>query len=321
MTRARDRLVMTYAADYGGRRPSRPSRFVIEALDLPAPPKGAAKASPREAIERYAPGVEMPQPEPAPTPADQPLTLSHGQVDDYLTCPLKYRFAHVSHVPLGGNPGVMYGVVMHHAIRIYHQHRMKGLPITVEDVIGAFEQGWSSEGFYSREHEERRLAEGRAALRRFVAREQASPAVPLAIEREFRFRLGHDFVAGRWDRVDDRPEGITLVDYKTAEVEDPDKAEARAAEDLKSGQLGLYALAYWETFQVMPARVELHFVGTGKVGSAAVDASHLERARERVRRAAAGIRSAQFPPRPDQRSCGYCPYSRFCVHSAARGNG
>src|SRR5450830_1230770 len=36
MTRARDELVLTYAADYGGRRARRVSQFVLEALDLPA---------------------------------------------------------------------------------------------------------------------------------------------------------------------------------------------------------------------------------------------------------------------------------------------
>ena len=74
----------------------------------------------------------------------------------------------------------------------------------------------------------------------------------------------------------------------------------------------------WGRDGVSPARAELHFVGTGVVGAAAVAPAHLERARERVLAAAAGIRSAFFPPDPDQRKCGDCPYSRFCVHSAAR---
>ncbi len=35
MTRARDELVLSHAADYGGRRSRRLSNFVLEALDLP----------------------------------------------------------------------------------------------------------------------------------------------------------------------------------------------------------------------------------------------------------------------------------------------
>jgi DNA helicase-2/ATP-dependent DNA helicase PcrA len=254
-------------------------------------------------------------------PADQPLEVSHGRIDDYLTCPLKYRYAHVAQVPLGTDPQAMYGIAIHHAIKVYHQHRMKGLPVTVNDVIAALEDAWSSEGFYSRDHEELRLEEGRQTLRRFFEREEASKRVPLAIEREFKFRLGNNLVVGRWDRIDEREEGIVLVDYKTSEVDDPGKADERAARSLRDGQLGLYALAYREMYGVPPARVELHYVGPGVTGSAIVEEKHLERARARVEEAAAGIRSAEYPPRPDPRSCSYCPYARFCIHSAARSAG
>jgi len=144
--------------------------------------------------------------------------------------------------------------------------------------------------------------------------------VPLAIEREFRFRLDpHTVVAGRWDRIDEQGGGIVLVDYKTKELEDGEKADQRARDSLRDDQLGLYALAYRESYGVSPARVELHFVGAGVVGSAVVEPRHLERARDRAREAAAGIRSARFPARPEARRCSFCPYSRFCVHSAARG--
>jgi DNA helicase-2/ATP-dependent DNA helicase PcrA len=229
MTRARDRVALCHAADYGGRRIAKPSQFVIEALDLPSPPRRAAAASALEAIARFAPAVEAPAAEILPIPADQPLEISHRRIDDYLTCPLKYRYAHIAQVPLGSDPQAMYGIAIHHAIRVYHQHRMRNLPISAADVIAAFESAWSSEGFYSREHEELRLEEGRRNLRRFVAGENASPRVPLAIEREFKFKLGPgDVVVGRWDRIDERPEGIVLVDYKTSEMRSQEKADERA---------------------------------------------------------------------------------------------
>jgi DNA helicase-2/ATP-dependent DNA helicase PcrA len=318
MTRARDRLVLCHAVDYGGKRAARPSRFLQEALALPALPKGAPAATALESIARYAPVPEPPAPEIAPVPDDQPLTLSHAQIDDYLTCPLKYFYAHLAHVPLAGDPSFMYGNAIHHAIKVWHQHRMRGLPIEVGDVISAFEGAWSSEGFLTREHEERLQEQGRDTLRRFVARDVASGRVPAAIEQDFKFRSGTDVVQGRWDRIDDRPEGIVLVDYKSSELDDPDKAAERAKDSLRNGQLGLYALAHREMRGTLPASVELHFVGPGLVGSAAVEEDHLDRARERVAQAAAGIRAARFPARPDQRNCGYCAYRLFCPQSAAR---
>jgi hypothetical protein len=72
-------------------------------------------------------------------------------------------------------------------------------------------------------------------------------------------------------------------------------------------------------YGVTPARVELWFVGAGITGAAQVEPEHLERARERALEAAAGIRGARFAAKPDPRSCGRCPYARFCPHSVARG--
>jgi len=319
MTRARDRLVLSHAEDYGWARKAKPSKFVIEALDLPSPPRSRKGPSTLESIARHAPAAETPAAPAGPVPATKVLELSHGQIDDYVTCPLKYRFAHVVQVPLATDPRAMYGIAMHHAIRVFLQHRIQGHPITVEDVQQAFESAWSSEGFFSREHEERRLSEGKEALRRFVGREVASGRVPLASEMEFKFRSGNDVVRGRWDRIDEVNGATVLVDYKTSEIESREKATERAERSLKEDQLGLYALAYAETRHQAPARVQLHFMDSGIVGEAPVVRDHMERARARVRTAAAGIRAAQFPPDPDQRKCGDCPYSRFCPHSAARG--
>ena len=157
-------------------------------------------------------------------------------------------------------------------------------------------------------------------LRRFVESDLRSKRSPLAIEMGFSFGTGLNTVEGRFDRIDEREEGVVLVDYKTSEIDDREKAGDRAEKSLKEDQLGLYALAYAETRKTVPARVRLDFVDAGLIGEARVARDHLERARARVRTAALGIRAAQFPARPDQRKCGDCPYSRFCPHSAARGS-
>ena len=69
-----------------------------------------------------------------------------------------------------------------------------------------FDSAWSNEGFMSRDHEEARLAAGRAALRRFrEAQLQPDAVIPTYVEREFSFTLGGDRVRGRWDRVDVEP--------------------------------------------------------------------------------------------------------------------
>jgi DNA helicase-2/ATP-dependent DNA helicase PcrA len=75
--------------------------------------------------------------------------------------------------------------------------------MTDEALAASFEAACTSEGFLTREHEEARLAAGRAALRLF-REDQLKPGavIPAYVEREFTFSLGGDRIRGRWDRVD-----------------------------------------------------------------------------------------------------------------------
>ena len=318
MTRAREELYLTWAIDYGTRMPWKMSKLVAEALDVLAPKGPRAPIAARESIERHAPAPVPPAAARTPISDQELLELSSIRVHDYLTCPLKYRYAHELQIPLPSDPRAMYGIAIHNAILIYHQHRLKGYPITAKDVIRVFESSWSSDGFLSRDHEERRLEQGRETLRQFVAREEQSDSAPLQVEQSFKFRQGMNSVSGRWDRIEEKQGGIVIVDFKTAEVDEEKGAMQRTMESLDAGQLGLYALAYHETRGIMPARVELHFVDSDTKGSAAVSAAHLEKAHARIAEAAAGIRAAQFVPKPGFQTCRNCPYglSGICRHSA-----
>jgi len=321
MTRAREELHFTWAIDYGGKSRRKMSRFVAETLGTLPRSRARQSLSPREAIERHAPApAAAPAATRAPLEPHDLLRLSSSRIDDYLTCPLKYRYAHEVQIPLASDPRFMYGNAIHHALLVYYQHRLRGLPIATADVLRVFEQTWSSEGFISREHEERRMAQGRETLRRFVEREDAAPARPVQAEQHFEFRQGMNVVTGRWDRIDERDGGIVIVDFKTSDVDEEGDAHARTLESVRNGQLGIYALAYHETRRATPARAELHFVESGTVGSVEVADEHLVTATARIAEAATGIRAADFKPKPSYNACRYCPYNIFCPHSFLRSN-
>src|SRR5262245_624898 len=321
MTRAREELYLTWAIDYGTRMPWKMSKFVAESLDVRAPKGTRAPIEARESIERHAPAPTPPAAARPPNADTQVLHLSSARIHDYLTCPLRYRYAHELQIPLPSDPRAMYGVAIHNAIVVYHQHKLRGYPITADDVIKVFESSWSSDGFLSRDHEERRLEQGRETLRQFVAREERSAHAPLQVEQSFKFRQGMNSVTGRWDRIEERQGGIVIVDFKTSEVDEEKGAMQRTMESLDGGQLGLYALAYHETRGILPARVELQFVDSDLSGTAGVSAAHIEKAQERIAEAAAGIRAAHFPPKPGFTTCRNCPYglNGICRHSATHG--
>ncbi len=347
MTRARDELVMSHAADYGGQRARRVSPFVLEALDLPVA-AGAAGAGARAStpIERLR-GLERTE---AAAPArarrgDEPLMLSFYAIDDYLTCPLKYKYAHLLRVPLAPHHSIIYGAALHAAVAEFHKRHARGDVMTLEQLWASFESAWSNEGFLSREHEEARLAAGREALRRFRDEQLAPGAVaPAYVEREFSFLLDGDRVRGRFDRVDIvprapddpvpvmedgpgsgadiiepmlelSPERVVITDYKSSDVRDPAKARERARDSL---QLSIYAMGYEAMTGRLPDAVALHFLESGLVGTTPVDRRRIDKARASIRAAARGIRAREFEPRPDYLACTWCAFREICPASVAR---
>ena len=136
MTRAREELVMSWAQDYGGRRTRAISQFVAEALDLPpATPAEVVQKGLLEQLGRHE-GSPTATAAPAARPklGDRPLSLSYGQVHDYLECPAKYRYGHVVRIPTPASHQMVYGRALHAAAQAYHRRQMAGRPMTVEEA-------------------------------------------------------------------------------------------------------------------------------------------------------------------------------------------
>ncbi|MCI0581621.1 MAG: ATP-dependent helicase [Chloroflexi bacterium] len=226
MTRARDELILTHAADYGGARARRVSPFVLEALDLPlsagTPGAGAVGTPVTERLAAMAPAAAAPVAREA-GPIEGQLFLSHSSIDAYLTCPKRYQYSHVLRVPTAPHHSLVYGSALHQAVQEFHRAEGRGRILSEAELIGALEAAWTNEGFVSREHELARLEAGRAALRRFrVTRLEPGTVAPAWVERDFSFSLGGDRIRGRFDRVD-----IVALDDGGSPLE-PDPATALA---------------------------------------------------------------------------------------------
>jgi DNA helicase-2/ATP-dependent DNA helicase PcrA len=357
MTRARDELILSHSTESAGGRARRVSPFVMEALDLPtagfsgeAFPSSVHANSPLERIAAAEPLAAAPEAE--RLPIEGPLMLSHSAIDNYLTCPLRYKYAQVVRVPTAPHHSMVYGAALHQAVQEFHRSQARGKPLTEVELLAALDAAWSNEGFVSREHETARLEAGRAALRRFRESQLVPGAVvPAWVEREFTFALGGDRVRGRFDRVDIvpvaarsetvtgllaggegapsvfradviepmlellGPEEVTITDYKSSDVRDPAVAKQRARDSL---QLQIYAMAYEAMTGRLPDAVQLHFLDSGLVGRAELEPARLEKARAKIATAAAGMRARDYTPKPSVLACTYCPFRDICPSSMAR---
>ena len=323
MTRAEDDLILTSADDYGAGATRKVSRFVVEALDLPSPKSKVARSSPLETIAASAPVpssvasanpfADSSEPESLSAAMAPPLRLSFRQVDDYLTCPLKYRFVHRNRIPLLTHHRVVYGSAIHQAVQDMFKARQAAVPFSVDDLLFAFRRAWVSEGFLSREHEELRLKEGERTLARFFGWEKAHPLRPTGVEEDFSFAVGRTRVMGRYDLVVATDQGVTILDFKTGDVNTEAKAQHRAEESL---QLAIYALAHFRTTGSLPTRVELRFLETDLVGGFAPTEALVLATEKKVAEVADRISRGLFEATPSHGACRPCPFRDVCPATA-----
>ena len=282
-------------------------------------------------------------------PITEPLSLSFYQIDDYLTCPLKYKYAHVLRVPLAPHHAIVYGAALHKAVQLFHHRHARGHVMSEAELDEVFDSAWSNEGFVSREHEEARLrgrpggaapVPGGAAragcghpdLRRAGVQLHASVATGSAAagtgstscrsrtDRRRRPPGAVDTAGAHADVVSPTlgilgPERVTITDYKSSDVRDPAKARQRARDSL---QLQIYAMGYEAMTGRLPDALALHFLESGLVGEVAVDPKRLAKAREKIadgsgRDAGPRLHAEARPP-----ACTYCAFRDICPASVAR---
>ena len=310
MTRAQRELYLTSSRDHGGAKPKKVSLFVHEAVDHAHADEDYLKRSPLESLAQFDVKPEDFSPAEGAIPPEQMLTLDAHKIDDYLTCPLKYKYARILRVPLEVHHTVIYGKAIHEAIREYNQRKLQNRPVSAEDLLRVFKANWRSEGFISREHEDQRFAYGQEVLKKFFAQQEAGDAIPKYVEEPFKFRLGNNQIAGRWDRVDEPAAGeVYLIDYKSSDVNDPEKARVQT---VSSRQMRIYALAYEARFSRPITGWRLHFLDTGLIGESSFKERLLEKTKEDILKAAAGIRRRDYTPDPGPTKCKYCAYQDIC---------
>lgn len=330
MTRASDLLYITWARDYGGKRLRKVSPFVVEALGQENLPETVLAPATSKKVEQLGlfwgntpengNGHALPSVKSGQLTFtigdDRLLSLNQSQVDNYLTCPLKYKYASILRIPLSRHHLFVYGAAMHSAVQTFYEHKMQQKTVPLAELLEVFEHSWSDEGFLSEMHEKERFNQGKLTLEKFWQREKDNPKIPYAIEKPFRVNLTDTIrLVGRIDRMDTDGNSVHIIDFKTTENIDEEKAQKRAKD---SKQLAIYSLIYYKIAGKLPSKVSLYFIEDGIMGSFAPTAKTIQQAEEYVRLAAQGIKAGNFEAKPDFMACTYCPYSPICPYTAVK---
>jgi DNA helicase II / ATP-dependent DNA helicase PcrA len=247
--------------------------------------------------------------------ASERLRLSATAVEDYLGCPLKYKFHHMLKVPTGPQAALTFGNIMHQCIRRYFELRRTKLPSMVE-IEEFYLKRWRSMGFDDAYHEETYRQAGLEQLRAFVERHNGIEidVDRIQMEQPFSIELGDITLDGRIDQimlVDPVHAGaVELVDYKTGRPRTERDAE-------KSLQLSVYAIAAKKALHLNPVRLTFYNLTTNEPVSSVRASEDLEQATKTVRDVAVQIRSGRFDPAPGF-GCRRCEFVSICPAHESR---
>jgi len=321
MTRAKDRLYLTGAVQYGGARPKKPSVFLAEAgMEVPEADGGdTAKRLMLQDTEEMVPSDVVHY--------ELKKKFSFTQLAAFRKCPLQYKFEHIYRIPKFGTYQKSFGQSVHNAyqhILELHQLRISAqqgslfgpapesgpenekFKVTLDEAYKIFDDAWIDEWYESRARHDEYKNKGRGAIKNFWQACRESPPELFGVEIPFTLVLGIHSLKGKVDRVDKLPDGSVVVyDYKTGAAK-----EELSAEDKE--QLHLYQLALEEK-GVKVARLAYIYVLDWVITD--VDLlkeekrdAFLNKVTERME----AITHSDYKPTPDAFTCKFCDFKDIC---------
>jgi putative RecB family exonuclease len=265
------------------------------------------------------------------SPADQVSTvvdgvavvgaLSPSRAADFMSCPLLYRYRTIDRLPEPFSPDAVRGTVVHKVLEdLFDLPAPARTPDRARDMLQpAWETLVAAEpdlaAMFGDSDADREtvawLGSCADVLDRYFTLED--PRLLEPAERELYVEALLDsrlLLRGFVDRVDVAPDGaIRVVDYKTGRSPG-ERFEAKALFQMK-----FYALVLWRTRGVVPAMLQLVYLGNGEIVRYVPDEHDLRATERKVEAVWRAIQTAQetgdWRPSPS-RLCDWCAHQALC---------
>jgi putative RecB family exonuclease len=247
--------------------------------------------------------------------------LSPSRAGDFMSCPLLYRFRTLDRLPEPFSPDAVRGTVVHKVLEDLFD--LPAAERTPDRAQAMLEPAWERLVESAPELTEMFPADGegaqvaswlascRSVLERYFTLEDPRRLEPA--ERELYVESLLDsglLLRGFVDRIDVAPDGaIRVVDYKSGRSPS-EMFEAKALFQMK-----FYALVIWRTRGVVPAMLQLVYLGNGELLRYVPDERDLLATERKVVAIWHAIRQAEqsgdWRPSPG-RLCDWCAHRAIC---------
>jgi len=308
-TRAKERLFLSWADNYGGTRQKKPSGFIEELGMMNKESRMKERGVEPLTLFSY-------QPQTAVTKSihDRVPSLyrtgglkfvSYSQLEAFSQCPLKYKYRYILGIPTPPSHILSFGQTIHRTLRDFHREDLFKSQTDLNRLLELYQRHWLPEGYESKQHQQERFEVGQEVLKKYFAEHKNLLAQPIHLEKKFTLRIGPTQLIGSIDRVDKLPDGgFEVIDYKTGQVKDQKYVD-------RDAQLSIYALAAREALGIVPQSLALYFVEENKKVTTTRTGEQLSKKSEEIQKQIEEIKKSDFAPKVSM-LCQWCSYKNLC---------
>lgn len=326
ITRAKERLFLTGAKDYGGVREKKPSRF-IEELKLKNIIEPELQLSEQN---EFLKDLHFLNTRPLESLKDKSLLekyplpdkFSFSQLSAFSTCPLQYKFAFVLKIPADSDKSsLIFGRVLHNTLynfllpavnekifqeSLFPNDKTKTDLFSKKRLLDIYKEFWQEDGYRSKEDRESYKKRGEESLTAFFKNyQEEKPKGILMLEKNFNFKINKEVIRGAIDRVDILEDGsLEIIDYKTGNTK-----ESLLFKDKR--QLILYQLFLEEFLNKKVSLLSYYFLESGQKLSFTATEKEITKLRLEVISEIEAIKKRDFKATPSM-MCNYCDFKSIC---------
>jgi len=235
------------------------------------------------------------------------LKLSYTQIDDYLTCPLLYKFRYLLKIKTPKAAAPSFGQVIHETLQHFFELVLQNKKVDKMILLELYENSWKEDGYKDKMDELSYKKKGEEQLSNYYDRYEEFPSTPLLVEKKFVFLLDDIRITGKIDRVDRAGNNkINIIDYKTGGV----KKQSDVDKDL---QMSIYAAAAKELFPGMEVVDFIFcFLKTNEVVKTGRSDEQIEETKEVIKSVADRIHKKDFDLIKGDHCKRRCQYMWIC---------
>lgn len=304
MTRAKKYLYMTLGKNYGGKRDTIPCGFLnetgVELKDFTNEDMSKVPF-PNEVKESFIPKIRKI----SEIKGNKLDHISYSQIDNYLICPLRYKYSYVLNIPTPPSRSLNFGDTFHKTLNEFHSKIMHGDKPSLEDLYEIFEKNWNPLGYENEKDRKNTFEEGKTMLKNYYEKNKELNVKHLGLEKKFVLSIDGTKLKGTIDRIDKLPDGtVEIIDYKTGK----EKSQKEVDDNV---QMTIYTMGSTDALKIKPDILSLYFLNTGNKISTKRTDKQVEAQKEIVKDVIKNINEENFEPTPG-RDCTYCDFKGMC---------